>query len=123
MHVSAPVFNLKVAIHYNKHFSCEHFFFKQSNKTRVDLKKCQKEVEPNVKKAHLKDQKKQKEDGHIYTVRELKYNAGVSDLHEESSDQCSADIEVIISAAKLSASPRQVEALHDPGQLLPHVVS
>lgn len=46
----------------------------------------------------------------------------VTHLHEEAGDQRSADVDVVVSAAELGAPPRQVEALHDPGQLLPHVV-
>lgn len=44
-------------------------------------------------------------------------------LHEETGAERSADVEVIISAGELCAAARQVEAVHDPGQLLPHVVS
>lgn len=46
----------------------------------------------------------------------------MTDLHEEASDQRSADVGVVVSAAKLGAPPRQAEAVHDPGQLLAHVV-
>ena len=45
-----------------------------------------------------------------------------TDLHEEASDQRSADVDVVVSAVELSAPPRQIEAVHDPGQLLPYVV-
>lgn len=44
-------------------------------------------------------------------------------LHEEAGAERFADIDVVISAGKFCASPWQVEAVHDPGQLLPHVVS
>ncbi len=46
----------------------------------------------------------------------------MSDLHEEASDQRSADVDVVVSAAEVSAPPRQVEAVHDSGQLLAYVV-
>lgn len=44
-------------------------------------------------------------------------------LHEEASAECSADVEVIIPAGEFCAAAGQVEAVHDPGQLLTHVVS
>lgn len=44
-------------------------------------------------------------------------------LHEEASAECSADVEVIISAGEFCAAAGQVEAVHDPGQLLTDVVS
>lgn len=46
----------------------------------------------------------------------------MTDLHEEASDQRSADVNVVVPAAELGAPPRQVEAIHDPGQLLANVV-
>lgn len=46
----------------------------------------------------------------------------MTDLHEEASDQRPADVNVVVSAVELGAPPRQVEAVHDPGQLLPYVV-
>lgn len=46
-----------------------------------------------------------------------------TDLHEKASDQRSADVDVIVPAVEIGASSRQVEALHDPRQLLAHVVS
>lgn len=47
----------------------------------------------------------------------------VRHLHEESSAERSSDVDVVISACELCAAARQVETVHDPGQLLPHVVS
>ncbi len=44
-------------------------------------------------------------------------------LHEEAGAERSADVDVVISAGELRAPAGQVEAVHDPGQLLPHVVS
>lgn len=44
-------------------------------------------------------------------------------LHEEAGAECPADVDVVISAGELCAPAGQVEAVHDPGQLLPHVVS
>lgn len=44
-------------------------------------------------------------------------------LHEEAGAERPADVGVIISAGELCAPARQVEAVHDPGQLLAHVVS
>lgn len=43
-------------------------------------------------------------------------------LHEEARAESPTDVDVIISAGELCAPTRQVEAVHDPGQLLPHVV-
>lgn len=43
-------------------------------------------------------------------------------LHEEASAERSADVDVVISAGEFCAPAGQVEAVHDPGQLLPHVV-
>lgn len=45
-----------------------------------------------------------------------------SDLHEEAGDECAADVGVVVSVGELGAAPRQAEAVHDPRQLLPHVV-
>lgn len=45
-----------------------------------------------------------------------------TDLHEESCDQCSANVDVVVSAGELCAAAGQAEAVHDPGQLLAHVV-
>ncbi len=44
-------------------------------------------------------------------------------LHEEAGAERSADVDVVISAGELRAPAGQVEAVHDSGQLLPHVVS
>lgn len=43
-------------------------------------------------------------------------------LHEEASAERPANVDVVISTGELSAPAGQVEAVHDPGQLLPHVV-
>lgn len=43
-------------------------------------------------------------------------------LHEEASDKCTADVDVVISAGELGAAPWQVEAVHDARQLLPYVI-
>lgn len=45
-----------------------------------------------------------------------------TDLHEEAGDQHLADVGVVVSAGEVGAPARQVEAVHDPGQLLAHVV-
>lgn len=44
-------------------------------------------------------------------------------LHEEAGAERPADVDVIISTGELCAPAGQIEAVHDPGQLLPHVVS
>ena len=44
-------------------------------------------------------------------------------LHEEASAECSADVDVVISAGELCAPAWQIKSVHDPGQLLPNVVS
>lgn len=46
----------------------------------------------------------------------------MTDLHEEARDQRPPDVGVVVSAVELGAAPRQAEAVHDPGQLLPNVV-
>ena len=56
------------------------------------------------------------------TLSKGTWHRDVTDLHEEASDQRSADVGVVISAVELSAPPRQAEAVHDPGQLLADVV-
>lgn len=43
-------------------------------------------------------------------------------LHEEAGAERPSDVDVVISACELRAPTRQVEAVHDPGQLLPHIV-
>lgn len=43
-------------------------------------------------------------------------------LHEEAGAQRLADVDVVVPAGELCAPAGQVEAVHDPGQLLPHVV-
>lgn len=43
-------------------------------------------------------------------------------LHEEAGAERSADVGVVISASELCATAGQVEAVHDPRQLLPHVI-
>lgn len=43
-------------------------------------------------------------------------------LHEEAGAERSADVDVVISAGELCAPAGQVEAVHDPRQLLPHVI-
>lgn len=47
----------------------------------------------------------------------------MSHLHEEAGAERSSDVDVIIPAGKLCATPRQTEAVHDPGQLLTYVIS
>lgn len=46
-----------------------------------------------------------------------------SHLHEEASAESTPDVDVVISAGELCAPPGQVKAVHDPRQLLTHVVS
>lgn len=43
-------------------------------------------------------------------------------LHEEAGAERLADVDVVVSAGEFCAPTGQVEAVHDPGQLLPHVV-
>lgn len=43
-------------------------------------------------------------------------------LHEEPRDEGLPDVEVVVLAAELGAGPAKVEAVHDPRQLLSHVV-
>lgn len=43
-------------------------------------------------------------------------------LHEETSAERFANVDVVIPAGEFCAPAGQVEAVHDPGQLLPHVV-
>lgn len=43
-------------------------------------------------------------------------------LHEEAGAERLADVDVVVSAGEFCAPAGQVEAVHDPGQLLPHVV-
>lgn len=43
-------------------------------------------------------------------------------LHEEAGAERPSDVDVVISACELRAPTRQVEAVHDPGKLLPHIV-
>lgn len=43
-------------------------------------------------------------------------------LHEETGAERPANVDVVIPAGELRAPTGQVEAVHDPGQLLPHVV-
>ena len=56
------------------------------------------------------------------SYREVEGDLEVTDLHEEAGNQRAGDVDVIVPAAEVDALPRQVEAVHDPGQLLPHVV-
>ena len=44
-------------------------------------------------------------------------------LHEEPRDESLPDVEVVVLAAELRAGPAKVEPVHDPRQLLSHVVS
>lgn len=44
-------------------------------------------------------------------------------LHKEAGAERPADVDVVIPAGELSAATGQVKTIHDPGQLLPHVVS
>lgn len=52
----------------------------------------------------------------------LKHLLMIVHLHEEASAERPADVNVVISAGELCAPAGQVETVHDPGQLLPHVV-
>lgn len=47
----------------------------------------------------------------------------VAHLHEEAGAERSSNVDVVISAGELCAPAGQVEAVHDSGQLLPHIVS
>ena len=44
-------------------------------------------------------------------------------LHEEASDESLPDVDVIVATAEVCAGATQVEAVHDAGQLLSHIVS
>ena len=43
-------------------------------------------------------------------------------LAEEAGDESFPDVDVVVSAGELSAGAAEGEAVHDPGQLLPHTV-
>ena len=43
-------------------------------------------------------------------------------LHEEAGAEGAADVDVVVPAGELGAAARQAEAVHDAGELLPHVV-
>lgn len=43
-------------------------------------------------------------------------------LHEETSAERFANVDVVIPAGEFCAPAGQIEAVHDPGQLLPHIV-
>lgn len=43
-------------------------------------------------------------------------------LHEEPGDQGFPDVEVVVPTGKVSAGAAEVEPVHDPGQLLSHIV-
>ena len=43
-------------------------------------------------------------------------------LHEESGDECLPDVDVVVPGGEVGGAARHVEAVHDPGQLLAHVV-
>ncbi len=60
---------------------------------------------------------------HILTRELLKHLLKCDYLHEEAGAERSPYVDVVISAGELSAPAGQVEAVHYPGQLLPHVVS
>ena len=45
-----------------------------------------------------------------------------TDLHEESRHEGLPDVEIVVSAGEVGTGSSQVESVHDPGQLLPHVV-
>lgn len=47
----------------------------------------------------------------------------VTDLHEESSDKCLADVDVVVFGGKLCGSTLEVKPVHDSRQLLSHVIS
>lgn len=46
-----------------------------------------------------------------------------TDLHEESSDKCLANVDVVVFGGELCGSALEVEPVHDSRQLLSHVVS
>lgn len=46
-----------------------------------------------------------------------------TDLHEESSDKCLANVDVVVFGGELCGSAFEVEPVHDSRQLLSHVVS
>lgn len=58
----------------------------------------------------------------MHSYREVVGDLDVTDLHEEAGNKRAADVDVVVPAAEVGALPRQVEAVHDPGQLLPYVV-
>lgn len=43
-------------------------------------------------------------------------------LHEEPGDESLSDVDVVVSGIEIGRGPLQIEPIHDPGQLLPHVV-
>ena len=50
------------------------------------------------------------------------HNLALTYLHEEPGDERLPDVDVVVPGGEVGGAARHVEAVHDPGQLLPHVV-
>ena len=45
-----------------------------------------------------------------------------TNLHEKSRAECFSNIQVVIFACEVCAGPLEIESVHDPAELLPHIV-